>query len=342
MTAIREDPGISTEALRAAVLHHYQIPIDSVTFLPLGHDFGATVYRLGAEDGRSFFLKLRFGPIFAPALIVPRALIDLGVDHILAPLRTQSGELWCSLEGYPGYTLVLSPFIDGQSAVADGLTDSQWRAFGATLNAVHSSGLGDRFRDRIRVETFALPSAELVRQMQALPEADYVDSPAAKRFAVSWRDHDQHVDVLLRRAQDLGARLQEKTFDFVLCHSDIHAANILVGRDGQFFLVDWDGPIIAPRERDLLFIIGARIARTVLPREERLFFEGYGHVDVDLDALVYYRYERIVEDLGEMAKTVLLDPRLSEVAREAEADLCLSFFVPGGQIDVAENVARAG
>lgn len=88
-------------------------------------------------------------------------------------------------------------------------------------------------------------------------------------------------------------------------------------------------------------MVGSRIAREVTPHEERLFFEGYGAVDVDPDALRYFRYERIIEDLGEIGKSIFFTPKRSEAASEDEAALARSFFEPGGDIDRAEHVERA-
>jgi spectinomycin phosphotransferase len=178
----------------------------------------------------------------------------------------------------------------------------------------------------------------LVRHILELTETTEFENAVAAQFAAFWREHATRIDELVARAEALGRRLQSRSFDHVLCHADIHAANILVHDDGRISLIDWDGPKIAPRERDLLFVVGSRIARAVEPREEELFFAGYGPVDIDPEALIYYRHERIVEDLGEIGRSVLLDPSPSDRMRAEESRLARSFFAPGADIDHAEAV----
>ena len=219
-----------------------------------------------------------------------------------------------------------------------GLSDAQWREFGSTLREVHASRLGERLRGRLPVETFSLPSAASVRMLLTLVGEAKFEGPAATQLAAFLQERDEQIRRMLARAEALGHSLRSKGFEYVLCHADIHAANVLVGDDGRIHLIDWDGPLIAPRERDLLFVVGSKIARAVDPREEALFFEGYGQVGIDPDALVYYRYERIVEDIGEFGKSVLLDPSLGERARAEEAELAMGFFAPGGDIDRVETV----
>jgi spectinomycin phosphotransferase len=333
---LREDPGLDVGKISACLEAHYGLRVAYVAFLPVGFDPNTAAYEVVSREGEAYFLKVRFGPVDSSGLLVPQALIDLGVPNILAPLRTLSYGLWCPLDGYPGYGVVLYPFVRGESAMVAGMSDEQWREFGSTLRVVHDSGLAERLRGRLPVETFSLPSAALVRRLLTLVGDTGFEGPAAARFAAFWRENAGRIRRMLVRAEELGRSLRSRPFELVLCHADIHAANILVGEEGRIWLVDWDGPLVAPRERDLLFVVGSRIARPVEPREEALFFEGYGPSEVDPIALAYYRYERVVEDLGEIGKSVLLDPTLGERARKEEAELAMSFFAVGGDIDRAE------
>jgi spectinomycin phosphotransferase len=332
---MRDDPGLDLDTITACLDVQYDLRVCAITFLPLGYDLSAAVYKVIAGEGTAYFLKARCGPVDEPGLIVPWALAERGIRNVLAPLQTRSGELWCSCDEW---SLVLYPFIAGKNAMAVGMGDDQWREFGATLQAVHSSELAEEFCGRLPVETFALPSAALVRRMLALTQTTEFEKVVAAQFAAFWREHATRIDEMVARAEALGRRLQLRSFDHVLCHADIHAANILVGDDGQIHLIDWDRPMIAPRERDLLLVVGSRIARVVEPWEEEWFFAGYRPVDIDPEALIYYRYERIVQDLGEIGRSVLLDPSPSDRMRAEEYRLARSFFAPGGDIDHAEAV----
>src|SRR5690606_18104493 len=132
-------------------------------------------------------------------------------------------------------------------------------------------------------EDFALPSTALVQQMMSLAHESALESPAAMGLAAFLRENADRIEHILVRAQGIGRSLQSRPFELVLCHSDIHTANILVGNDGEIWLIDWDSPLIAPRERDLFFVIGSTIARPILPQEEAIFFEAYGPTEIDLD-----------------------------------------------------------
>jgi spectinomycin phosphotransferase len=335
---MRENPGLDVDKISASLEAQYGLRVTAATFLPIGYDPNAAVYEVAARDGNAYFLKVRFGPVDETGLLVPRALIDHGIQNVLAPLPTRSSSLWCPLGGYPDCSIVLYPFLRGESAMVVGLSDDQWREFGSTLREVHDSALGESLRGRLPVEAFSLPSAASVRRLLALVGETEFGGAAAARLAAFLREHDDRIRRILARAEALGGSLRTKPFEHVLCHADIHAANVLVGDDGRIHLIDWDGPLVAPRERDLLFVIGSKIARAVEPREEALFFEGYGRVEIDPEALIYYRYERIIEDVSEFGKSVFLDASLGEQTRAESAELVEGFFAPGADIDRAETV----
>ncbi|MBA2374157.1 MAG: aminoglycoside phosphotransferase family protein [Chloroflexi bacterium] len=329
-----EDPKLDPRDLATALRAGWAVEATAFRFVP-GYDMHAASYEVATPGARAF-LKVRFGPAADAPLEVPRALLDAGVPNILAPKRTLSSALWHAMGD--GRTLTLYPFVAGRNAMEAGMTADQWRSFGSTLRAVHDSALAERLVDRLPAETFGLASAAAVRATLDAANRPPTRSPAGERLGALLRGKRSRIEAILERAAELGARLGERPLARVLCHADIHAANVLVADDGRILLVDWDGPMFAPRERDLMFIIGSRIARPVEPHEEAWFFEGYGEFRVDPDAIVYYRYERILEDLGEIGSSVFGDRVQPESSRESEVSLAEGFFGPGGILEDVERV----
>ena len=318
-----EDPGLDRDELAAELCSAYGIQASGFTFVP-GYDQRAASYDVTASDGR-WFVKVRFGAGPTAPLEVPRALGDAGVPHVLAPIPAGTGALLQPMAD--DRSLVVYPFVNGRNAMAAGMNRDQWRAFGTTLRAVHDSGLEATLAGRLPAEAFALPSAEPVRRLLARPRLPR-SGAAAERLDRVLRREAGRVGSMVERAEALGARLRGRSWERVLCHADIHAANILVTDAGEILLVDWDRPMLAPCERDLLFVVGSRIARHVEPHEEAWFFEGYGEVEINPEALIYYRYERILEDIGEIGRSVFDDPGPSEASRAAEVRLLEGFFAP--------------
>jgi spectinomycin phosphotransferase len=330
-----EEPGLEHTALRQALRDGYGIDARAFTFIPT-YDPRAASYEVAADDA-SFFLKCRLDAIDDASLEVPVALRDAAIPNVLAPIRSRASAAWTPMGEL---SLVVYPFVRGRSAMEVGLSKRQWHEFGATLRAVHDSGLEDRFAATLPTHTFASVAPAEVRRAREQAGRPPAGSPQAIRLAELLRAEEVRIGAILDRFEELGERLQARAFDRVLCHADIHAANLLVTDDGGILLVDWDGPMLAPRERDLLFVIGSRIARAVEPHEEAWFFAGYGDVEVDPDALVYYRYERVIEDIGEFAKSVFGDEARTEEARRTEVDLVESFFARGDILDTIEVVQR--
>jgi spectinomycin phosphotransferase len=328
-----DDPGFDEDELAAALRSGWGVTASTFTFVP-GYDMQAATYVVDTGTDHLFLKVYLRRPPDAP-LAVPSALLEAGVPNVLAPIRTVTSRLSRSMGD--GRSLVAYPFVAGRNAMVAGMTADQWRIFGSTLRAVHDSAIANRFIDRLPVETFGLLSATAVRHALDRAHGQVGESPAAERLAAFLCDRSERIESMVDRAEALGASLATRRFERVLCHADIHAANLLVADDGRIVLVDWDGPMLAPRERDLLFVIGSRIARDVEPDEEAWFFEGYGEVPVDLEAIVYYRYERILEDIGEIARSVF-EGGSSEASRASEVDLAESFFAPGGILETVERV----
>jgi spectinomycin phosphotransferase len=156
-------------------------------------------------------------------------------------------------------------------------------------------------------------------------------------LAAFWLENYETISVILERAESLSKTIQETDLEFVLRHADIHYANLLLSDDDKIHIVDWDEILLAPKERDLPFIIGSIFNDTSDGNWEQLFFKGYGETEVDPLALAYYRYDWCVEDIGEFAEDVFSRGNLGKETKANSIRWFKSLFAKGSSIETALN-----
>ena len=160
----------------------------------------------------------------------------------------------------------------------------------------------------------------------------------AVKLAEFMRSRRKEIAQLIERAEELARELSSRPPELVLCHTDIHGGNILISNHDELYIVDWDNPLLAPRERDLMFIGGGIDDIWKSQQDEAMFYRGYGKTDVNLKALAYYRYERIIEDLAVICELLLLSDE-GGADREQAYKWFTGNFEPGNTIEIAEKTS---
>jgi spectinomycin phosphotransferase len=328
-----EKPQIQDEKIMACVQLEYGLQVARVDFLPLGNDQNSAVYRVVAEDGTPYFLKLRSGVFDENTVILPKFLHDQNITQIIAPMTIKSGQLRANLEPFK---LMLYPFIDGQDGYEVALSDQQWQDFGAALKRIHTANIPSEIKKTIPRETYSDKWREIVKTFLERVELEVFTEPVAAKLAVFLKTKRQMILELVTYTKRLAHNLQARDLELVICHSDLHAGNLLIAGD-RFFIVDWDNPILAPKERDLMFVGGGQMNNWRSPlEEESLFYQGYGATELDAVALSYYRFERTVQDIAAYCEQLFLSDEGGEDREQAYQYLTAN-FLPGGVLEISKR-----
>ncbi len=329
-------PDVKEPTIIAFLESEYAVVAESVTFLPVGADVDSAAYRVATTDGNRFFLKLRSGSFRHASVTVPHHLASRGARWLIAPLPTRSAAL---STGIARFTAVLYPFVDGSPGWNINLSPEQWAQLGAGLRALHDAEIPPRLLDGVPRESYSpVWRDDLERRLAHLPECGAGD-PIARSLVQLIEQHRPTVEHLLERAESLASVLSGRSTVRTTCHGDIHAGNILVDSDGRVCVVDWDTMIIAPKERDLMFIGGGVGGTWNTQGEIDRFMDGYGSVEIDAIALVYYRYERIVEDIAVVCSAVF-DTHAARSDRAVMVRQIAEQFSPGNVVEIARRTDR--
>lgn len=309
----------------------YGLDVATLTFLPLGADMDALVYKAQAHHGSSYFVKLKRGHPHDLSALVIALLREAGIQHLIPIVKTLRGD---SARRLNDFTMTVSPFIEGKDGFSRDLTDDQWSALGKVMMHLHEMEIPSSLQSMVRRETYSPERRGIVRSFYLLMDSNPRGDEIALKLLTFMKMHEATIRRLVDRAEELSRKLQEQSPPFVLCHSDLHGGNILIEENDSFYIVDWDDPVLAPKERDLMFIGGGVGNVWNNPHEEALFYEGYGKVNVNGMALTYYRHERIVEDIAEYGRQLLLTteggPNRIQWYKEF-----ISQFEPQGVVEIA-------
>jgi spectinomycin phosphotransferase len=277
---------------------NYAIDARSIQLLPLGADMNAFVYKVDAKDN-AYFLKIKNKHHEIINRDVIHLLQSIDIKDLIYPINTIDKQLLTQMNDY---NLIVYPFIDGRNGFEQSLTKKQWIELGKTLKKIHTLTLPLSFQNKIVKETFSSKWRDIVKSLDAQIEHDTSENKITVDFKHFYITNQDAIHQLVISAGELCNQIEPESINYVLCHADIHAGNVLIASEESFYIVDWDDPIMAPKERDLMFIGGGVGNVWNGSNEVEYFYEGYGKTTINKTILSYYRHERIIQDIASQGK----------------------------------------
>ena len=325
------------------VENEYGIKIHSAEQLFLGADKDTFAYKINTKKNSEYFLKIRTGEFSEAAIVIPYLLSGEIGRHIIAPVKTADNKLFLKT---PDYTVILYPFINGKSGRETDLSEAQWIEFGKTMRKIHDFKLPkkdkDYFHNKLNIPREKFDSSwieELKTIMNGLRRI-HTEDQYVKQFIDMLENRRTVINELMLRAEELLHKTDKTKIRYRLRHAEIHAANLLVTED-DFYIVDWDTVIMAPKERDLMFIGGGVAGKWNTAKESDLFYKGYfvfygngKRGEINRTILDYYRYIRIIEDMVVYYGQFFAE-NVSEKNRASITERVDSSFWPGGVVEMA-------
>lgn len=319
--------------------------VATLTEVGYGTDATAELWRADSAAGRTYALKTTTGETPA-GMRVTAHLASCGVRGVPAPVAARDGRMW-STRG--GRRLSVVPWVAGDRAL-EGMDGAHWKAYGALLAAVHAAPVTDDLaaclpREDHRHEVVAAETravdALLGGRTHRPAAGDRGTDPVVGALRRDWRAAADRVARLLEHADRLGEQLREHESTLVVCHGDPHLGNLLVAAEGHVWLVDWDDVVLAPRERDLMFVLGGVLASApVTDQQKQWFLRGYGAVAPDPARLAYHECTRALEDVAGWAMSVLDVDAHGESERREGLSIVRGILSPTGLVSIAEASVR--
>jgi len=278
---------------------------DGLEYLPVG--FGSHHWRAAGHfvtvDELDAGHRVADDPFDALArAFATAAWLDL--DFVVAPIPDAEGRVLRRLGSR--FAVAVLPWVDGESfdwGYWD--TDETRSEMLALLDRLHAASVPDGLPRR---EWFGIPSRDALETALRDLGREWTGGPFAERARELLA---RHADLVRERLREYDERVARAPRDgWVLTHGEPHRGNAMRARDGRLLLVDWDTTLVAPRERDLWFVVGRDPRGTGAdPELLDLYARWWALADLAVFTGVLYRphadddqtrasWDNLVEDVG--------------------------------------------
>ncbi len=302
------EPTLNKQELQQSIEEGYGIKINEMKFIPQGECSWS--YQVTTEQDKKYFLKIYVTEIDEQVFQVLYDLFEkCGITNISHPNKNQQGKIKSQFESY---TYALFNFIDGQDSKQMTFSDQQYFELGVLIGKIHSSV--DKIEPFPKKETFSVHGDDFKRVMDSLD----TQSEENDRFIFEMKDlirkNKERIVQEYDEFNELQNDMLQKKIESLNCHGDPTPANLLVDVEGEIYLIDWDDPIYAPKEKDLVF----------LHHRSPKVMEGYKTIfpDAQLDQRIldYYIHQWNVGEIGGYGTLILDSQDQEEKQRQYHLD----------------------
>ncbi len=275
------ESSIDKSLLKDVIQETFGIGIIDFTLVPKWE--AARGYIIESSNHKSFFLKIYWDDKIPDSAF--RFADDLfaraGIVNIAHPIPTSHGQMRIHIRDFQ---IALFDWISGRTAEEHKLTETQLERLGELLAKIHQSKtiIGEY---PVR-ENFAIPfKNRFLAIFDSMSKTTSKSTKYRTRLELFLEPHRQKFMRELETLEKLQRKVKARKLEFVNCHGELSPGNVLSSDNGEVHLLDWDDPIFAPKEKDLLFFkdnvepvmkgYGAFSKDTIIDRD---VLEFYGHM----------------------------------------------------------------
>jgi len=320
---------LTTSNIQKIIETGYDLKINEIEKLNLGFDVNTKVFKISTIEQKHYFLKIRLKSFSESCINIPYWLSNnIGLKNVIDPIKTLDNKLYLMNSSS---VFMLYPFINGKSGWDVTLTKEHFYKFGKFLYKLHSTEIPEKYINNIYKDEYNYEYVKMVKEYIKKNEKIHND-PIILKFLEALEIYQKEINEIINCLENAVNEISLK--NVCICHGDIHAGNLLIS-ENDLFIVDWDTIVLAPKEKDLMYIGGGIGKKWSKDEDINYFYKGYGHKnEVDKKLIKYYRCKRIIQDIYYFIKEIL-DLNYDNERRNGCLGIFKSFFEPYNVVEMA-------